>query len=126
MTKGQESVRAALAEARGFRSAQEIYANLREAGSKIGLTTVYRALQALSDAGEVDTLQTAAGESAYRACVTEQHHHHLVCRVCGRTEEVSEPAVERWAARIGAEHGFHDVTHVVEIFGTCGACGQRQ
>lgn len=122
MTTRQEKVRRALDESQGFRSAQEIYADLRSGGDKIGLTTVYRALQALSEAGEVDVLRTDEGEAVYRACRSAEHHHHLVCRSCGRTIEVAGPAVERWAEAVGAEHGFRDVTHTVEIFGTCADC----
>lgn len=119
MTARREDVRRALATSEGFRSAQDIYADLRASGSRIGLTTVYRALQTLSQAGEIDVLRTDDGEALYRACRTGEHHHHLVCRVCGRTLEVEGPAVERWAEAVGAEHGFRDVTHLVEIFGTC-------
>ncbi|MBO2446517.1 transcriptional repressor [Actinomadura barringtoniae] len=122
MTARRDAVREALAECQGFRSAQDIYADLRSDGSKIGLTTVYRALQALSDSGEVDVLRTADGEAVYRACRTDEHHHHLVCRACGRTVEVEGPAVEKWAEAIGAEHGFVEITHTVEVFGTCADC----
>jgi Fur family ferric uptake transcriptional regulator len=119
MTGRREDVRRALGASQGFRSAQEIYAGLRASGSKIGLTTVYRALQVLSESGEVDVLRTDEGEAIYRACRTGEHHHHLVCRVCGRTVEIEGPAVETWAEAVGAEHGFRDVTHTVEVFGTC-------
>jgi Fur family ferric uptake transcriptional regulator len=125
MTARRDTVRGALAASDGFRSAQDIYAALRADGTKIGLTTVYRALQALSESGEVDVLRTDDGESVYRACRTGEHHHHLVCRACGRTVEVAGPAVERWAEAVGAEHGFVDVTHTVEIFGTCASCADR-
>lgn len=124
-TARRDSVRKVLATSDGFRSAQDIFADLRAEGSKIGLTTVYRALQALSDAGEIDVLRTDDGESVYRACQTGEHHHHLVCRSCGRTVEVAGPAVERWAEAIGAEHGFTAVTHTVEIFGTCADCASE-
>lgn len=122
MTRRRDTVRQALAASEGFRSAQDIYADLRQGGAKIGLTTVYRALQALAETGEVDLLRTDDGESVYRACHTDEHHHHLVCRRCGRTVEVEGPAVERWAETVGADHGFVDVTHTVEVFGTCGGC----
>jgi Fur family transcriptional regulator, ferric uptake regulator len=123
-TARREAVRRALATSKGFRSAQDIFADLRADGSKIGLTTVYRALQALSDSGEVDVLRTDEGEAVYRACATDEHHHHLVCRTCGRTVEVEGPTVERWAEAIGAEYGFVEVTHTVEVFGTCPACAK--
>jgi len=124
-TARREAVRRALAAGEGFRSAQDIYATLRAEGSKIGLTTVYRALQAMSESGEVDVLRTTEGEAAYRACATEDHHHHLVCRSCGRTVEVEGPAVEKWADSVGTEHGFTDMTHTVEIFGTCPDCAAK-
>jgi Fur family ferric uptake transcriptional regulator len=119
MTGRREDVRRELSAAEGFRSAQDIYAGLRSTGSKIGLTTVYRALQVLSDSGEVDVLRTDDGEAVYRVCRTGEHHHHLVCRVCGRTVEIEGPAVESWADAVGTEHGFRDITHTVEVFGTC-------
>ena len=52
-------------------------------------------------------------------------HHHLVCRACGRTVEVEGPAVEKWADRIAAENGFVEVSHTVEIFGTCQDCAGK-
>lgn len=125
MTTRREAVRRALTESSGFRSAQDLYADLRADGSKIGLTTVYRALQALSDSGEVDVLRTDEGESVYRACDTEDHHHHLVCRTCSTAVEIEAPTVERWTTEIGALHGFTDVTHTVEVFGTCAECSKN-
>ena len=110
----------------GFTSAQDLYARLREQGNPIGLATVYRALQTLVEDGDVDVLRTGEdGEAVYRRCVARHHHHHLVCRRCGRTEEVEGSAVEAWAQRTAAEHGFTDVEHVVEIFGTCAACAAQ-
>ena len=50
------------------------------------------------------------------------HHHHLVCRGCGKTVEVAGPAVESWADKVAAEHGFTDVGHTLEIFGSCAEC----
>ncbi|GAB3205015.1 transcriptional repressor [Marinactinospora endophytica] len=124
MSTRRETVRQALNESAGFRSAQDLYADLRAEGSKIGLTTVYRALQALSDAGEIDVLRTDDGEAVYRACVTDTHHHHLVCRSCGKAVEIEGPAVESWAEELARHHGFVDLTHTVEVFGTCGDCAK--
>jgi Fur family ferric uptake transcriptional regulator len=120
-TRQRKAVIAALGDTDVFRSAQDIHAALREQGQDVGLTTVYRTLQALADAGEVDVLRTPEGESVYRQCSTG-HHHHLVCRLCGLTVEIAGPAVESWATRTATEHGFAEVEHTLEIFGTCQAC----
>lgn len=120
-TRQRAAVAKLLGELDEFRSAQEIHEQLRRRGEAIGLTTVYRTLQSLADAGEIDVLRTDSGESAYRRC-SAHHHHHLVCRGCARTVEVEGPAVERWAERIAADHGFSDIKHTIEIFGTCSDC----
>jgi Fur family transcriptional regulator, ferric uptake regulator len=104
-----------------FRSAKELHDELRRRGENIGLTTVYRTLQSMSAAGMLDTLRTDTGESVYRRC-SEHHHHHLVCRSCGSTVEVGDYEVEAWAAEVAARHGFSDVSHTIEISGTCSDC----
>jgi Fur family ferric uptake transcriptional regulator len=104
---------------------QELHADLRRGGGGVGLTTVYRHLQALADAGAVDVLRTPEGESVYRICGTGDHHHHLVCRRCGRTVEIEGREVERWTRRVAETEGFVDVDHTVEVFGTCAACAAR-
>jgi Fur family ferric uptake transcriptional regulator len=120
-TKQRAAVAELLDDLDDFRSAQDLHEELRKRGEGIGLTTVYRTLQSLADAGEVDVLRTDSGEAIYRRC-SSHHHHHLVCRVCGRTVEVEGPAVEKWADRVAEENGFSEVSHTVEIFGTCAAC----
>ena len=120
-TRQRRAISAAMETFEDFRSAQEIHALLGDQGERVGLSTVYRTLQSLADAGEVDALRTESGESIYRRCSTD-HHHHLVCRSCGATVEVEGPAVEKWTRSIAAAHGFSDVSHTLEIFGTCDAC----
>lgn len=120
-TRQRKAVVDALDSFDDFRSAQEIHDLLGQRGEAVGLATVYRTLQRLADAGEVDLLRTEDGEAIYRRC-SDTHHHHLVCRSCGKTVEVEGPAVERWTRAIAAEHGYDDVSHTLEIFGTCGAC----
>jgi Fur family transcriptional regulator, ferric uptake regulator len=120
-TRQRRAVTAALQEVEEFRSAQEIHEALRAGGATVGLSTVYRTLQAMADAGELDVLRSEAGEAVYRRC-SGSHHHHLVCRSCGATVEVEGPTVERWTRAVAAEHGYSDVSHTLEIFGTCARC----
>lgn len=116
------AVREALTAREGFVSAQELYSGLKAGGSPIGLATVYRALAALAAEGDVDSLQSSDGENLYRACVSRTHHHHLICRSCGRTVEIETDAFEQWAAEVAAANGFRDPRHVVDVFGTCSNC----
>jgi len=118
-TRQASAVAAALAGLPGFRSAQEIHAELRRRGETVGLTTVYRHLQVLSEQGSVDTIRDESGETLYRQCYSTAHHHHLTCRACGRSVEVEGRVVEQWAAKVAAEAGFTSVDHTVELFGLC-------
>ncbi|MDR7278574.1 Fur family transcriptional regulator [Catenuloplanes atrovinosus] len=120
-TRQRHAVSSLLAEVEGFHSAQDLHAMLRDRGERVGLTTVYRTLQGLADSGEIDVMRPPGGEHLYRRC-SSGHHHHLVCRSCGSTVEVEGPAVESWADRVAAQHGFVDVSHTLEIFGTCKSC----
>ncbi len=125
MTRQRAALLEAIEEQEAFRSAQAIHQDLRSRGDGVGLATVYRGLQALAEAGVVDSLRTAEGENLYRRCVRAEHHHHLVCRSCGRAEEIDGPTVEAWAQGVAAAHGFVDIEHVVELFGTCADCQVR-
>lgn len=120
-TRQRTALGQVLVEVDDFRSAQQLHAELVRRGDQVGLTTVYRTLQALADAGEVDVVLQPDGEALYRRC-SSAHHHHLVCRSCGRTVEVAGPAVEKWAERVADEHGFTAVVHTVEVFGLCSTC----
>jgi Fur family transcriptional regulator, ferric uptake regulator len=124
-TRQADAVDAILSAADGFRTAQEVYAELRGLGERVGLSTVYRRLNRLAELGRADVVHAGDGEARYRLCGTgtpghvEQHHHHVVCRACGRSAEVDGPEVEQWATRVARAAGYTDVTHTLEVFGLC-------
>jgi Fur family ferric uptake transcriptional regulator len=120
-TRQRAAVQSALAGRTEFMSAQQLHDLLKTQGAQVGLTTVYRSLQAMADSGEVDILVKDDGETLYRRCSAE-HHHHLVCRECGRTVEIAGLAVETWADAIAAANGFTDISHTLELFGRCADC----
>lgn len=118
----REAVRAALGEAEGFVSAQQLHQTLLDAGSKIGLATVYRGLASLAQEGEADSLQSPDGENLFRSCESAEHHHHLICRNCGETRELEARIVESWVQQVSGEYGFTDVHHTIDLFGLCPNC----
>ncbi len=125
-TRQKRALAAILESSDGFRSAQDLFTELRARGENVGLTTVYNQLRSLAEAGDIDALRGEDGETRYRRCDTDHHHHHLICRACGRTVEVEGPEVERWATRTASEHGFVEVVHTVEVHGTCAECAREQ
>ena len=117
-TRQRAALESLLAGSAEFNTAQELHADLVARGDKVGIATVYRTLQGLVDAQRVDAIRTADGQVAYRHC-SPRHHHHLICRDCGKTVEIEAPGFEQWASEIGSQNGFEDVEHELELFGRC-------
>ena len=109
----------------GFRSAQQIHSALEAEGTRVGLATVYRNLTAMAEAGEIDQVRNAEGEALYRSCERPEHHHHIVCRSCGHTVEVSGGELEEWITSVSAAHGFTQMEHTAEFFGLCATCSAQ-
>jgi Fur family ferric uptake transcriptional regulator len=98
-----------------------VHFDLRRKAKRVpGLTTVYRTLAALADAGLLDTFNEGA-EQRFRLCGTT-HHHHLVCLSCGSIEEVKGGALEDWVARTARKRRFVVVSHRADIYGRCTEC----
>lgn len=117
----KDAVRHALGEATGFVSAQQLHQVLHAHGSPIGLATVYRALADLAANNDADSISAADGQTLFRACTTN-HHHHLICRECSLTVEIDGEQVEAWATKMASANGFTDVSHTIELFGVCADC----
>jgi Fur family transcriptional regulator, ferric uptake regulator len=124
-THQRSAVLGVLGESTRFRTAQDIFAELRGQGARIGLTTVYRHLQKLADEGTIHSLQTPDRQTAYRLCGPASHHH-LVCTCCGAGVEIPVSELEGWVDGEAALRGYSGVTHSVEIFGTCPICSARK
>lgn len=121
MTKSGIEIAKFLADRKTFASAQEIFVGLRAEGRNVGLATIYRALQSLTSTGDVDVLRRNDGEALYRKC-GDHHHHHLICKECGKTIEIEGASVEEWAQLIAKRYGFSEIQHSAEIYGTCPDC----
>ncbi|MCT2339156.1 Fur family transcriptional regulator [Corynebacterium sp. p3-SID1056] len=125
MTRQRTAVVETLRDVDKFATAKDIHHELQLRGDKVGLTTVYRTLQSLAEIDAVDVLQNAEGETLYRHCLSEHHHHHLVCTKCGRSEEIDGGPIESWAQDTARAFGYTLVAHDAEIYGICGPCTQR-
>lgn len=118
----RQAVIEALNDSNEFRSAQKIHMDMVEKGEKVGLATVYRTLRSLAQDGAIDMLMAPDGESLYRRCDLDTHHHHLVCRRCLRSIEVTGSEMEELLNTLVEKHGFADLEHSLEIFGICPQC----
>ncbi|GAA2529935.1 MULTISPECIES: Fur family transcriptional regulator [Streptomyces] len=122
-TRQRAAVEQALADHAEFVSAQQLHGTMSESGVRVGLTTVYRALQALEQSGAADVVRDEVGERLYRYRRPEAGHcHYLLCRRCRRHEPLDTDAVEEWVAAVVRSSGFADVEHTLELTGICAGC----
>lgn len=121
-TPQQTAVIELLGTLRRFHTAQEIHNLLTEQDTPVGLATVYRNLQTMVEDGEVDAVRAPDGQLTFRLC-SPGHHHHLICHDCGKTVEVDLDGVEDLLLAAAKSHGFSDISHELELYGTCDACG---
>ena len=119
ITEQRRSILRALAEADGTLSAEETHEAL-DPGS-CDLVTVYRCLESFEKAGTVQRGVRENGTKVYCLAHGADHHHHLTCRVCGLTERI-DVCVEADLENLAKERGFKDVSHVLEVYGTCEDC----
>lgn len=124
-TKHRIAIAEALTLSKDFVSAQDLHFKLKSAGQVVSLSTVYRALATMSELNEVDVILREDGEALYRSC-SQDHHHHIVCSSCGTANEITAELVEAWAHDIAAAFGFKNVSHTLEIMGTCSKCSTEQ
>jgi len=105
----------------GHATPDQVHARVAETAAGVNISTVYRTLELLEDVGLVTHTHLSHGAPTYHAA-TERQHVHLVCRRCGRIEEV-EPAVMSGVAQdLLRDVGFQvDVGHV-SFFGRCREC----
>lgn len=100
-------------------TAGAVHRDLRDAGLRVGLTTVYRTLVALAEAGQVHRF-ALGGEHAYTWCPGS--HPHLRCELCGWVRPLADAELDRWLAAVAARESFAVTAHHAEIVGVCAAC----
>lgn len=121
-TKQRTLIKDAFQNIKQFCSAQELFQILSQAGTRVSLATIYRNLQTLSETGHLETVLSEDGQTLYRYCATPSHHHHLVCRNCGKSTDIAGHEIEKSLTIAAKKSGYTDLSHRIEIFGTCQDC----
>ena len=104
------------------RSAQEIFDGIRAAGGRVGIASVYRAVDQLVALHLVQRVELGDGIARFEPARPDgHHHHHLVCADCGKVGAFSDPALERALDNVASRLGYA-VAHEVVLRGTCEDC----
>jgi Fur family ferric uptake transcriptional regulator len=123
-TAKQRAVLEALREQENFRSAQQLYLDIRQHRQlRIGLTSVYRILRTLAGDRIAETQRAEDGEILYRLRTGQGHRHYLLCRQCGKAVAFTPLDIEEHTSHLARRHRYTDVTHYVDLYGICPRCG---
>jgi len=109
-------------------TAEEVHSMVRNKHKDIGLATVYRTLQLLSDLRLLDKLNLDDGVVRYEMSkMDEQHrHHHLICEVCGSISGVEGDMLEDLEELFYKRYGFKVVDHILKCYGVCKECNEKE
>lgn len=122
ITRGRRLVLDALGRSERPVSPYSIHDALSREGENVDTVSIYRTLETLEGAGLVHRVAFSGG---YLPCRLEDHpgcHHHLICRECGRVEEVDCPGMSSVEAGAAADSQFVIERHLVEFVGLCPTC----
>jgi Fur family ferric uptake transcriptional regulator len=104
-------------------SAQDIHDRLRSAKRPVGIASVYRALDTLAELRLVKRVDAGDGIARYEPLLPDgDHHHHLVCRDCGKVEAFSDPSLEQAIDRAAGSSGYTVDEHEIVLTGACSSC----
>lgn len=121
LTGPRRALAAIVADIDGPFTAAGLLADPRVRGLRIGRATVFRSLDALAGVGAIERIDLPSGEHAWLRCATA-HHHHVICRACGRSADVDDAGFRAVAAEIERRTGYRVDSHRLEVFGLCPAC----
>jgi Fur family ferric uptake transcriptional regulator len=107
----------------GHLDADEIYRQARQEAPNLSLSTVYRTLNLLKEAGIIEELHLGEAHHRYELKDVEGHHH-LICQNCGRVVEFDCPFSDALLCNLGAEHGFKITDVRLSLTGFCADCWQ--
>ena len=124
LTRPRRAVAELISAHDGHFTASELEDSARRRRLGISRATLFRALELLIELGAVERVDLPSGEHAYVPCATA-HHHHVICRRCGRTADVEDCGVAEAVAEIGRRSGFAIESHRLELFGLCLHCQAR-
>ena len=110
----------------GHLSTDELYQLVKRKDSRVGFTTVFRTLKALTDCGLARETDLLDGLTRFEHLYNRPHHHHIVCMECNRTIEFLSPELEQLQEQIVSKYRFKSIRHQLQIFGVCHDCQNQR
>lgn len=123
----EATVRVLLENEEDHLSAEDVYLLVKEKSPEIGLATVYRTLELLTELKIVDKINFGDGVSRYdlRKEGATHFHHHLVCIECGSVEEIQEDLLDDVEVIVEDKWHFLVKDHRLTFHGICRSCQSK-
>ncbi len=102
-------------------SPQELFHSLYKKKKRIGLTSIYRCLDLFESLGIVFKI-TRRPNVKYKLCESDSHHHHIVCKKCGRVVELDFCNISGWSRKVTQCTGYEVTDHQLNFYGFCETC----
>ncbi|MBB6216795.1 Fe2+ or Zn2+ uptake regulation protein [Anaerosolibacter carboniphilus] len=126
LTNQRKAIIDVLVEHQGhFLSAEEIYSKSKDKYAQTNFSTIYRNLEILVNTHIIHKTQIKDGTFSYELVCSEAHHHHLICKGCGKTENIDFCPIEDLQKKLGSKN-FTLTDHKFELYGYCQKCQEDQ
>lgn len=106
-------------------TSEDLYRLVHKKDPSVGLTTVYRTLKLLTDAGLAREVRFGDNKTYYEHHYNHEHHDHMICTECGKVIEFFSPEIETLQDQMAVNFGFKPTHHSLRMWGLCADCGAR-
>ncbi len=126
VTKERSAVLRAFLDSERHITAESLYRKMKDAGSSVGLATIYRTLNLFCESGLAEQRQFGDGQARYELVFNVKHHDHLICQECQRIIEFQNEEIETLQEKVAQKHNFKIFSHKLELYGLCSDCSKTR
>lgn len=103
-------------------TSEDLYGIVAKKDPSVGITTVYRTLKLLTEAGLAREVRFGDNKTYYEHHYNHEHHDHMICTECGKVIEFFSPAIEDLQDQMASNFGFKPTHHSLRMWGLCSEC----
>ncbi|MDZ4790448.1 MAG: Fur family transcriptional regulator [Hyphomicrobiales bacterium] len=116
MTGQRRTISRVLADAQDHPDVEEVYKRAHAVDHRISLSTVYRTVKLLRDAGILERREFGDGRARYERA-EDQHHDHLIDVETGDVIEFRDEEIERLQEIVARKLGYELTGHRLQLYG---------
>jgi len=107
-------------------TAEELFEEVRKKDNEIGMATVYRTIELLKELEIIHVLDFNEESRKYELFVEDSHHHHLICKRCGKLIEFNDKDIDYFEKELEKKYDFAVTEHKLSFYGYCSECRKKK